>query len=86
MVESKKTGEQEMVAITQLATFLLKKVFTILKFRKTGRKHLKAIASQVQNLSNERLKKRVVREIVSSYVIEPRLDALGETHFKRKQL
>ena len=84
--ESQKNKHQEVTAITQLACYLMKKVFTILKIRRDKKQNLRSIGLQAQAQYHQRLKQRVVKEIVDAYVIEPRLDAIGEKHYLRKQL
>lgn len=73
-------------ALVQWAEFKERKVIDVLKFNKERNHKLRQLGEICQKNCSINLMKRVVRDIVECYVIQPKLDAIADCYVLKKNL
>jgi len=65
-------------AVIHFANFKLKRTFEIILDHRDAKQRLKNLKSKCEAMHNEKIKKRVVRDLLDTYAIQPKLDAIGD--------
>lgn len=74
------------MALGQLGHFLQRKVFDILMVHARKRRRLAILYQEVKDRSEANLMVRCMKEMIGTFIIEPKLDAVADAYYKKKHL
>ena len=70
------------MALGQLGIFLQRKVFDILMIHAKKRRRLAMLHHEVRERTEVNLMARYMKEMIGTYIVQPRLDALADQYYK----
>jgi len=79
-------AQKEGLALGQLGEAIQRKVFEILIRHAEERRRLSVLQRHLEEKTNDLLMRRCVRDMVSTYVVQPKLDAVADVYYKKKNL
>lgn len=70
----------------QLGEVIQRKVFDILLHNAAKRRRLALLSQHLQERTNGYLVDRCVREMIDTFIVQPRLDAVADAYYRQKNL